>query len=191
MNAVGVAQAYIGGLVTALQAISPQTIARIAAVLERARAEGRLVLVLGNGGSAATASHFVVDLNKTANRPGHPRLRAVALTDNVPVLTAWANDTRYDVVFAEQVENFVKPGDVVIAISASGRSPNVLAAARRARELGAATIGLTGSDGGDLVHLVDECLTIQSRVMGQIEDAHLAVGHMLAAALAGRAVSPA
>jgi D-sedoheptulose 7-phosphate isomerase len=190
MDAASAVQAYIGGLVAALEAIPPERISRIAAVLDRARAEGRMVLVLGNGGSAATASHFVVDLNKTANQAGHPRLRAVALTDNVPVLTAWANDARYDDVFTEQIENFVTRGDVVIAISASGRSPNVLAAVRRARELGAATIGLTGFEGGELVHLVDECLIIQSRVMGQVEDSHLAVGHMLAAALSGRGAAP-
>jgi D-sedoheptulose 7-phosphate isomerase len=186
MNAATVARAYIDGLVAALQAIPPEGISRIAAMLDRARAEGRLVLVLGNGGSAATASHLVVDLNKTANRPGHPRLRAIALTDNVPVLTAWANDARYEDVFTEQLENFVWPGDVVIAISGSGRSANVLAAIRRARELGAATIGLTGFEGGELVQMVDECLIISSRVMGQIEDAHLAVGHILAAVLSGR-----
>ncbi len=186
MNAAGVAQSYIAGLVAALQSIPPETIGRIADVLARARNEGRMVLVLGNGGSAATASHFVVDLNKTANRPGTARLRAVALTDNVPLLTAWANDARYQDVFVEQIENFVTPGDVVIAISGGGQSPNVLAAVRRAREKGATTIGLTGFDGGQLKDLVDVCLIVRGQVMGQIEDAHLAVGHMLVTVLAGR-----
>jgi D-sedoheptulose 7-phosphate isomerase len=189
MNAAGVAQAYIAGLVAALQSIPPETIGRIASLLERARNERRMILMLGNGGSAATASHFVVDLNKTANRPGAPRLRAMALTDNVPLLTAWANDARYQDVFVEQIENFVHPGDVVIAISGSGQSPNVLAAVRRAREIGATTVGLTGFDGGQLKDLVDICLIVRGQTMGQVEDAHLAVGHMLAAVLAGRAAS--
>jgi len=183
MNAATVARSYIGGLVASLQSIPPETIGRIVTILERAREEGRLILVLGNGGSAATASHLVVDLNKTANRPGSPRLRAVALTDNVPLLTAWANDARYDDVFVEQVENYAATGDVVIAISGAGRSPNVLAAVRRAREKGATTIGLTGFDGGLLKDLVHVSVIVESQVMGQVEDAHLAIGHMLAAAL--------
>ena len=98
---------------------------------------GGTVFVLGNGGSAATASHFVCDLAKGTRTDGFPAFRVVSLTDNVPLMTAWANDTSYDRVFAEQLAALVRPGDVVVAISASGNSPNVLAATRVARQVGA------------------------------------------------------
>ncbi len=192
MTAADVAMGYIAGLTLALRSIPPDTIARIVAILEAARSEGRLVLLFGNGGSAATASHMACDLNKTALHPEFPRLRAMALTDNVPLMTAWANDTHFHSVFVEQMQNFLDPGDIVIAISASGRSRNILDAVRRAREVGAVTIGLTGFNGGHLKDLVDVCLVIQSDNMGQIEDAHLVVGHIITAALSARVVrSPA
>lgn len=180
MNADDAIGVYITELTHCLQALSVRTVDRIAGILARARADGRTVFLLGNGGSAATASHMACDFAKTAIRPDMRRLRAVALTDNVPLLTAWANDAHYRNVFAEQIENLICRGDVVIAISGSGRSANVLEAVRRARQAGAVTVGLTGFDGGDLVGLVDACLVVPSEHMGQIEDVHLAVGHMLA-----------
>lgn len=183
MKTTELVTAYLTGLTRALRSIPLDTIARIVEILEDARAEGRTVFLLGNGGSAATASHIACDLNKTANHPGAPRLRALALTDNVPLITAWANDTHYHNIFVEQMQNFLMPGDVVVAISGSGRSPNVLDAVRRAREMGAVTIGLTGFDGGHLTGIADVCLVIPSDHMGQIEDTHLAVGHILAAVL--------
>ncbi len=188
MTAADVATGYIAGLTLALKSIPLDTIARIVAILEAARAEGRMVFLFGNGGSAATASHMVCDLNKTAIHPELPRFRAMALTDNVPLITAWANDTHYHNVFVEQMQNFLAPGDVVIAISASGRSRNVLDAVRRAREGGAVTIGLTGFNGEHLRDLVDVCLVVQSDNVGQIEDAHLVVGHVITAALSARVV---
>src|SRR5436189_5358112 len=111
---------------------------------------GGTVFVLGNGGSAATASHFVCDLAKGTRTDGFPAFRVLSLTDNVPLMTAWANDTSYDRVFAEQLSALVRPGDVVVAISASGNSANVLAATRVARQLGTTTIAFTAQSGGRL-----------------------------------------
>jgi D-sedoheptulose 7-phosphate isomerase len=179
-------EAYVASLTSTLQALPFATLSRIADLLEQARWDGRTVFLLGNGGSAATASHIACDLNKAATQPGVPRLRALALTDNVPLITAWANDTHYHNVFVEQMQNFLRPGDVVVAISGSGRSPNVVDAVLRARELGAMTVGLTGFDGGLLTELTDICLVVPSEHMGQIEDVHLMIGHILTAMLAQR-----
>jgi len=183
VNAADLAAGYLNGLTRTLQGTSPEAIGRIAAILERSRTDGRTIFLMGNGGSAATASHIALDLGKGTIRPGAPRLRAIALTDNVPVLTAWANDTSYERVFAAQLETWVRPGDVVIAISSRGRSPIVLEAVRRARTMGAVTIGLSGFDGGVLKDLVDLSLVVPSDVVGQIEDAHLAIGHILTSIL--------
>jgi D-sedoheptulose 7-phosphate isomerase len=124
--------------------------------------------------------------------PGHPRLRALAFTDNVPLLTAWGNDASYEVVFAEQVRTFTRAGDLVIAISASGNSPNVLAAVRAARELGARVIGVTGFGGGALRALCDVCLVVPSHEYGPVEDAHMILVHAVTAAIrVARATQPA
>lgn len=153
---------------------------------------GGTVFVLGNGGSAATASHFVCDLAKGTRTDGFPAFRVLSLTDNVPLMTAWANDTSYDRVFAEQLSALVRPGDVVIAISASGNSPNVLAATRVARQLGAATIALTGQSGGRLGRLAELTIRVPAHSIEQVEDAHLAIAHSLCVALRAqlRATAP-
>ena len=157
-----------------------------AEVLLACHRRGGTVFVLGNGGSAATASHFVCDLAKGTRADGLPAFRVVPLTDNVPLMTAWANDTSYDRVFAEQLSALVRPGDVVVAISASGNSPNVLAAARVARQLGAATIALTGQSGGRLGRLAELTIRGPARSVEQVEDAHLAIAHSLCVALRAR-----
>jgi D-sedoheptulose 7-phosphate isomerase len=139
----------------------------------------RQVMLVGNGGSAATASHFAGDLSKGTRQPGHRPWRVIALTDNVPLLTAWANDVSYDEVFARQLDALVNPDDVLVAISGSGNSPNVLNAVRVARERGAVTIGLTGGSGGALRLLVDLCITVPTGEMSFIEDCHLMVAHLI------------
>ena len=154
-----------------------------AEVLLACHRRGGTVFVLGNGGSAATASHFVCDLAKGTRTDGLPAFRVVSLTDNVPLMTAWANDTSYDRVFAEQLSALVRPGDVVVAISASGNSPNVLAATRVARQLGATTIALTGQGGGRLGRLAELTIRVPARSVEQVEDAHLAIAHSLCVAL--------
>src|SRR6185369_8473859 len=133
--------------------------------------------------SAATASHLAVDLAKNTRRPDRPNLRAVSLTDNAAVLTAWANDLRYEEVFAAQLEGTLEPDDLVVAISASGNSPNMLAAVRVAAAAGAATFGLTGFAGDALTGQAADCVVVPSDSMQAIEDAHLAIVHAVVLAL--------
>jgi D-sedoheptulose 7-phosphate isomerase len=140
------------------------------------------VYVLGNGGSATTASHFACDLSKATVASQHSRLRVTALSDNVALLTAWANDTEYGQVFAEPLRNLLDPGDLVIAISASGNSDNVLEAVRVARSLGAVTIGLTGFGGGQLLAAANLTLVAESADYGVVEDCHLVLQHAIVAA---------
>lgn len=153
-------------------------IQRVIRTLLRAHRDGKQVFVLGNGGSAATASHFACDLGKNVIGSDGRRFKVLALTDNVALLTAWANDTAYERVFAEQLENLVQPEDVVVAISGSGNSPNVLCAMELARARGAITVGLTGFRGGRLKPLCDLCVVVPSDQMEQIEDVHLALQHL-------------
>ena len=151
----------------------------VAEIFLKAHREGRQVFFLGNGGSASTASHMAVDFGKGTSVQGQPRLKAISLADNVGLLTAWANDTNYELVFEGQLENLLGPKDVVVAISASGNSVNVLRAAEFARKRGAVTIGLIGFGGGKLRDVVDVDITISSRNYGQVEDFHLSVNHIL------------
>ena len=160
---------------------------RIVPVLLRARSEDRTIFFFGNGGSASLASHFVTDIAKVAGGTdgrgkGH-RFRCLALNDNLPGLTAWANDTDYSKVFAGPLRSLAEKGDVVVAISGSGNSPNVLEGVRAAREMGLATIGLTGIGGGKLKDLVDVSVIVPSNSMQHTEDLLLVVCHMLTAYL--------
>jgi len=160
---------------------------RIASILLRARAEDRTVFFFGNGGSASTASHFVTDIAKVAggtqaHGPGK-RFRCVSLNDNLPGLTAWANDVNYAAVFAGPLQSLAVKGDVVVAISGSGNSPNVLEGVRVARAMGLTTIGLTGMGGGKLKDLVDVALVVPSNSMQHTEDTHLIALHVLTAYL--------
>jgi D-sedoheptulose 7-phosphate isomerase len=155
---------------------------QIVGVLGRAFEEERTIFVFGNGGSASSASHMVSDMNRgvcDANR----RIKVMALTDNVPLLTACANDHGYETVFSEQLRNFVQPGDVALAISCSGDSPNVLLALTTARQAGAFTLGLGGFNGGAMKDLCDVCAVVPSDNMQIIEDLHLAMLHAIFTAL--------
>ncbi|MBI4494676.1 MAG: SIS domain-containing protein [Chloroflexi bacterium] len=182
-NSHTVATDYLATLAGVLSLVPRQPLARALELLLQARATGRRVYLIGNGGSAATASHFAVDLAKTARGGGQRPLRAFALADSVPTLTAWANDTAYERVFAEPLAALVEPGDIVIAISASGNSPNILAGLRAAAASGARTIGLLGFDGGAARQLVEVALHVPVNDYGLVEDAHSAIGHALTAAL--------
>lgn len=143
--------------------------------------DGRKVMIFGNGGSAALASHFACDLGKGTCLDGRSerRFRVMSLTDNVALLTAWANDTSYEHVFAEQIRNFAEPGDIAFAISGSGNSPNVLRGLQAAREAGAMTVGLGGFHGGKMKSLCDLCIVIPSDNMQIIEDFHVSVTHAI------------
>ena len=152
-------------------------------VILAAYQQQRHVYILGNGGSASTASHFACDLSKATITGDLPRLRVTSLTDNVALLTAWANDSSYEAVFAEQLANLLDPGDVVVAISASGKSPNVLAAIGAARSRGAVTVGMVGFTGGPLKTMVDVAVHVPSHSYGVVEDCHLVLEHAITAAM--------
>ena len=177
MDGVG---SYLSEMAKVVEEMPREPIWDVINVLMGACQRGSRVFILGNGGSAATASHMSSDLNKMTIVPGQPRFKAVALTDNVPLMTAWGNDTAFENIFAEQLTNLVSPEDVVISISTSGNSPNVLKAVRVAREQGAITVGFTGRNGGTLKDLVDHCIQIPSDTIGQQEDAHMVLNHVIA-----------
>lgn len=145
-----------------------------------ARDAGKTIFVCGNGGSASSASHFACDVVKGASFGKAKRFRIQALTDSLPTMTAYGNDVGYDAIFVEQLKNFARPGDVVMCISGSGNSPNVLRAAEYATSAGCKTIGLTGRDGGKLAPMVQLNIHAGSPHMGRIEDAHMVVCHMIA-----------
>ena len=167
-----------------------RAIARIVPVLLEARQHDRMIYFFGNGGSASTASHLVADIGKATIRGDGRRFRCAALNDNVPTVTAWANDTDYSRVFAEQLATVGKPGDVAFGISGSGNSPNVLKAMEAARTIGMRTIGLTGMGGGRLRELVEIPLVVPSNSMQHIEDVHLLVCHVLTAYLRDEVAAP-
>ena len=148
-------------------------------ILKNARDSGNHVFVMGNGGSASTASHFVADLLKTSITNENRRFKAISLSDNIPVLLAWSNDESYDTIFSNQLENFVEKDDVVIGISGSGNSKNVLNAIQLANEKHATTIGLNGKGGGKLSEIVKINLTVKSDDMLTIETIHLLICHLL------------
>jgi D-sedoheptulose 7-phosphate isomerase len=163
----------------AIDSIDEEAVGRVVDILRDARDTGRAIFVCGNGGSAATASHFVCDMVKGASFNRASRFRILALTDSLPTLTAYSNDVGYECVFAEQLKNFAQPGDVVVAISGSGNSPNVLRAVEYANSIGCRTIALTGRDGGRLGALAGLNLRVPVPHMGRIEDAHMIVSHMI------------
>lgn len=152
----------------------------IAKALEKAEKKGKQVFVMGNGGSAATASHIATDWSKTAERVGKPLIRCISLNDNAAFMTAIANDLGYDEVFVRQLKNLLQPNDVVVIISGSGNSPNVIKAAEYAKQIGAVTIGMTGFSGGKLRKMVDICFHVDSDQYGVIEDLHMGAGSILA-----------
>lgn len=180
---LGQATQYLADLADALRLVPAEALAEAIDLLIATRASGQRVYVIGNGGSAATASHFVCDLVKSASVVGHRPLRVFALADSVPLLTAWANDDAYARSFAHQVSAFVEPGDVLIAISASGNSANIVAAVQAAAAAGARTIALLGFDGGQVRALVDLPIHIPCHDYGLVEDVHAAIGHALTVAL--------
>lgn len=147
---------------------------------EEARNNDRHIFVCGNGGSASTASHFACDIVKGASFGRDHRFRLMALTDSLPTITAYSNDVSYDCVFVEQLKNFAQAKDLVMCISGSGNSPNVLRALEYANSIGCKTIALTGRDGGKLGPMAQLNIQVAAPHMGRIEDAHMIICHMIA-----------
>lgn len=170
---------YKTKLLGTLDTIDLAKVDEIITLLARARDEDRQIFICGNGGSAATANHFACDMVKGASYGKDKRFRITALSEQIPTLTAYANDVGYDAVFVEQLKNFARQGDVLIALSGSGNSPNVVRAVEYANSIGCLTVGLSGRDGGRLKPLSKLNVHIADDHMGRIEDAHMTVCHMI------------
>jgi len=170
---------YFSELEQMVRAISRPDLERVLSLLENVYRSGHRIFIIGNGGSAATASHFALDLAKNTIMAGAPRLKAISLTDHVPLITAWSNDTAYEHIFAEQLANMIEPGDVVIGISASGNSPNVINALLLARQYRAFTVGLLGARGGKMKDMVDASILAPGQNIEQEEDAHMILAHVI------------
>ena len=174
------AENYFQQLTSTLSAMPLEQVELIADRLLAAYHRDATIFTCGNGGSASLASHMACDLGKGTAMPGEtPRLRVFALTDNIPMLTALANDMAFDRIFAEQLQSLGRAGDVLFAISGSGNSHNILNAIRQARVLHFEVIGITGFDGGAMESLCDTCLVVPANNMQMIEDAHMAVAHCI------------
>lgn len=184
-SALRIAEEYLAEFKGLMERIDLDSIARAVERLRRARDRGATIFIAGNGGSAATASHLVNDLGKATKRSGQAPLRVMCLSDNVSWLTALANDEGYERVFTGQLENFARPGDVLIFISASGNSPNLLHAAGFAQQRGVETVGILGFDGGKLKSRVDEVLWLESEIgsYGPVESGHTVICDILTTCL--------
>lgn len=176
-------RAHLEGLRRSLAGIDLSAVERLLNILEEAYTQGKTVFLVGNGGSAATASHMASDLAKTVLGKRHDRItkrfRAVALNDNVPLMTAWANDERYETIFGEQLKNLARRGDILIVLTGSGNSENILYAVKTGRALGLTTVGLLGFDGGRTKPLLDHYVLVKSRQYAYVEDIHLVLNHLM------------
>lgn len=170
---------YLSELKKAMETVPMDRFEDMVNVILDAYQGRRLIFVMGNGGSGATASHFACDINKGACFDLEKRFKVICLNDNVPTMLAYSNDVSYEAVFIEQLKNFMEPNDVVIGISGSGNSKNVLRAVEYARKKGAKTIGLTGFDGGKLASMVDVPVVVKAEDMQKVEDTHLILTHMI------------
>jgi D-sedoheptulose 7-phosphate isomerase len=170
---------YFNTVQTLLNDVPFEAVDRVVDVLMSANRAGQVVYICGNGGSAATATHFGCDLAKRPIVAGQPRFRVIALTDNNALMTALSNDIGYEAVFAEQLIPLVRKGDILIGISGSGNSKNVLNAVKVAKDAEATTIGFSGYDGGKLAPMVDISVHIPSFNMAMVEDVHLMLEHAI------------
>lgn len=166
-------------LTNVLQALDESKIEHLFDLINSARTEGRQVFVLGNGGSAAAADHWTCDFAKGASVEGEKRIRMFALSDNVGILTAYGNDVSFHSVFTEQLKNLLNAGDLVISMSVSGSSPNLLSAHEYAKEVGATCVAIIGDYNGKLQHCSDMTLVVPSKNYGIVEDVHLILGHIM------------
>ncbi len=173
------ARTYLDGLVGLLPKLDTDAILRAVECMRDARDQGRTIYSCGNGGSASIASQMVVDIVKGASLGREKRMRMIGLTDSVATITALANDVDYASVFVEPLRNFAVPGDVLIAISGSGNSANVLRAVEYANEVGVTTVGLTTAGGGQLKDMARIPILVPTDHMGHLEDAFFITTHIL------------
>jgi D-sedoheptulose 7-phosphate isomerase len=184
-------KSYFQSLTNVLQQLPFELLDHVSSVLYRAYLDRKTIFTFGNGGSASLASHMACDLGKgTVLQSSSKRVRVIALTDNVPTITAWANDSSYEDIFSEQLKNLANPGDVAIAISGSGNSPNVLKGLSVAQEMQLTKIGIGGFDGGKMKALCDISLIVPSNNMQIVEDMHLCIAHCLFTVLRNQIAEP-
>jgi len=180
------ARHYLTRMAALIHEVSVAEIDNAIALLWENYQGGRRVVFCGNGGSAATASHLPADFQKNLYLQGGRSWECLSLVDSVPLLTAWSNDTEYANVFAGQVRTWLREGDLLVAISGSGNSPNILAAVEAAHDAGALTLGWSGHGGGKLARLAQHNIVIHSANMQMIEDVHMVVGHLIFSAIRDR-----
>ncbi|HEX3040328.1 MAG TPA: SIS domain-containing protein [Caproiciproducens sp.] len=176
-------EAYFETLKTTVDQVDRKEIQKAMEVLVKARDQKKYIFIMGNGGSAATASHYAGDFNKGLSLNREKRFRFVALNDNAPTVLSLANDVSYDAIFVEQLKNFLDDGDVVIAISGSGNSKNIINAAEYAKQKGNTVIGMTGYSGGKLKELSDIQLHVPLDNMQVVEDVHMVFCHLMTSIL--------
>lgn len=170
---------YLDTVTGLLAELPREDISRVVDLVRDAYESGKQVFILGNGGSASTASHLACDLQKGLGALTDRKFKVMSLSDSIPIMTAWGNDTEYANIFAPQIETWVNPGDLVIGISGSGNSPNVINAIDLANEKGAVTIGLSGFQGGKLAQKAKYGVVVRSDNMQHIEDVHVVIAHLV------------
>jgi D-sedoheptulose 7-phosphate isomerase len=181
---------YLSSLQETMGELPMENIVGVIELLQSARLEGRQIFIMGNGGSASTASHFVCDLAKNTRKAGLPHYKVIGLTDNMAIFSAYGNDEGYESVFSQQLDNLVNPDDIVIGISASGNSKNVLNGIELAKNRNAVTVGFTGFDGGKLAQMVDLNVHVNSHIIEHVEDIHLMLEHMIVKSLKDQDAEP-
>lgn len=171
---------YVAAQKAALDSVPAEAVAELVEMLQRALQEGRHIFVFGNGGSASNSSHFVTDLGKGASdKIGGRRFKILSLNDNISWLMALANDYSYEDVFVGQLQNYAKPGDIVMGLSVSGNSPNVVKAFEWAKKTGAVTVALVGAKRGRMAELADHLIVVNDTHYGRVEDVQMNICHML------------
>lgn len=181
---------YHDRLIRALRSVDRTALAGVLEVVLAVAARGTTLYVAGNGGSASLADHSACDLAKGTHGDGHPPLRAVSLASNAAMITAIANDVAYDMIYRRQLEIYLRDGDAVLLVSASGSSPNVVEACRYAKKRGAATIAFVGFDGGELKRIADHVVHVPVDDYGVAEDVHQGLMHVLSQYVAGTRREP-
>ncbi|PWU17320.1 MAG: sugar isomerase [Verrucomicrobia bacterium] len=170
---------YLAAQKDALDSIPVESVNQLIETFRVALEEDRQVFVFGNGGSAANASHFATDLGKSASDKLHKRFHILSLNDNVSWLTALANDYHYDDVFVRQLQNYARPGDVALALSVSGNSPNCVKALGWGAKNGLRTIAFVGAEHGRMAEVAEQVVVINDKHYGRVEDAHMGLCHLL------------
>ena len=178
MESSDFAKKYLVDLKELINGINMNEITEFIKEIENVYKNGKTIFIMGNGGSAATASHFACDINKGVSLKLQKKFKVLCLNDNIPIMLAYANDISYDSIFIEQLKNYLVKDDLVIGISGSGNSKNVLNAIEYANEIGARTFGIIGFDGGKLKDIAQKSLIVSSYDMQKIEDCHMILTHL-------------